>query len=155
MAELNFDPSTVQAEAADKVPTGEYLLEIQNTEVKPNSSGTGQVLKVDLQVAEGPQKGSWVNQYINYQHETPKIMRLGQVELAQLCRACGIEKLKFTEELHEKQIIARVIAKPDKKDDDKIWYELKSIKAPQQRTTAPTTPPKSDPASDTPSWVQR
>jgi len=74
----------------DIMPRGDYVGQIVESEIKPNRSGTGQVMHLTWELLNEGFKGRKVWQYINVQHgSSPEAHRIGQVELANLKAALG------------------------------------------------------------------
>jgi len=86
------------------IPAGDYAAVITKTELKPNSSGTGQLLVFSFEVVKGDQKGETVAQRLNIVHTKQVTQRIAQTELANICRACGVPSIRDTAELHNKSL---------------------------------------------------
>lgn len=114
MARLNttFNPTEHDTQQRDfeEVPNGIYKLEIESSEVGPNSAGTGTVLKVVNRVIEPAEyEGRKIFGNFNIEHPNAKAQKIGAEQLASLCRAIGYAgELDDSEELHLRAFTAKV-----------------------------------------------
>lgn len=93
------------------LPDDDYELEIIESDVKPNSKGSGTNFDFKVQVASGEFKGEWFFGGItSIQHTSAQAQAIGQGQLRALCNATGVdyEAVSDTEELHFKPFYASV-----------------------------------------------
>ena len=100
MAKLGFDISEVApSDGGGPLPLGIYKFEVVEESLDAAKSGRGEVLSLVFQVCEGePGAGRKVYERMNVVHESPVAQRIGQADLAALCRAIG-KTIEDTEEL--------------------------------------------------------
>ena len=109
MAQLNFNASEIETSSHDPIPAGNYEAVVAASEMRPVKSGNGMGINLTFEiVSEGPAKGRKVWTWINYQHPKADVQRIGQEELARLCKAVGIANLTDTEQLHNIPLIISV-----------------------------------------------
>jgi hypothetical protein len=149
MANLNgFNASDVDPNfQLGVVPAGTYVAVITDSEMKPNSKGTGHLLYLTFQIVEGEYAGRKVWTRLNLDHPNPTAMEISKKELSAICRAVGVLEPKDSVDLHDIPLVitARVEQRKnaDKKPvegefDNKITaYEKKTL-SPAQPAQAPT-----------------
>lgn len=136
MANINglYDPGAEPQQDLGKLPTGEYVAQIVESDVESKESG--QFLKAVYEVLEGPMKGRkhWHN--FTLQHENEKAQEIGNRQFASLREVTGITKVRDSQELHFKPHIIRVEFYPagseytgGKKKGQKREYDDAEIKA--------------------------
>lgn len=109
MSRLDFNPHDFSAAAsAAVVPSGEYEAEIIDSEKRPARSGDGDFLQICFQVVLGEylHRVVWVRLHVGSANET--VSRLAKEELAAICRAAGVDRLKNSSDLHHKPMLITV-----------------------------------------------
>lgn len=108
MANINglYDPGAEPQQDLGKLPTGEYVAQIVESDVESKESG--QFLKAVYEVLEGPMKGRkhWHN--FTLQHANDKAQEIGNRQFASLREVTGVTKVRDSQELHFKPHIIRV-----------------------------------------------
>lgn len=115
------DVSTEQREFED-LPAGIMCFEIEATEIVetgPEDSRTGNGLKYTANVlAPDEVAGRKFFGFINLENKSAQAQEIGQKEFACLRRACGIDEIDDTEELHFIAYTVKLgMGKPSKKKD--------------------------------------
>lgn len=100
MAVLNFDATQIDTTSHDPVQPGTYEAVITESETRPCRNGQGLGINLTFEILSDPMKGRKVWNWINYLHPKPETQRIGQEELARLCKALGIARLGDTTEMH-------------------------------------------------------
>lgn len=109
MASLNFNAEDHDTSQSSTLPLGVYVLEVSASEVKPTKGGTGHLLAVTYDVLEPDNfHGRKMFANINIANDNPTAQKIGQEELAKLCRAIGKPKIADSEELHFQRFTAKV-----------------------------------------------
>jgi len=100
----------------EELPNGIYRLEIEASDVGPTKDGRGTILKTTNVVIEPEQfKGRKLFNVYNLQNPNSEAQRIGQQQLASLCRAMGIETVDESEDLHFHTYVATIkLGKPSK-----------------------------------------
>ncbi|WP_028753688.1 DUF669 domain-containing protein [Rhizobium leucaenae] len=122
---------TTQREFAGELPNGIFRLEIETSEVKPTSKGTGTYLSTIVKVVEPEEyKGRTIfNNNYNLENANPVAQEIGQKQFASLCRAIGISEVEDSEELHFRAFVAKVgRGKPSVGKDGKEYPGRAEIK---------------------------
>ncbi|MBY5553760.1 DUF669 domain-containing protein [Rhizobium leguminosarum] len=122
---------TTQREYAGELPNGIFRLEIESSEVKPTSTGSGTFLATTVSVVEPEEfKGRKIfNNNYNLENANPKAQEIGQKQFASLCRAIGIQSVEDSEELHFHAFVAKVgRGKPSVGKDGKSYPGRAEIK---------------------------
>ena len=113
MASLTFDATQVDISSHEPVQPGTYEAVITESEIRPCRSGAGRGINLTFEILSEPAKGRKVWNWINYIHPKQEAQRIGQEELARLCRAVGIEKLDDTVQLHNIPLMITVAIDKD------------------------------------------
>ena len=157
---LNFDASQVNPkDEYQPVPAGSYPVIITDSELRETKTGSGQYLRVTLEVQGGEYQGRKIFHNITLQNQNPTATGIGQRHLSQICHAVGVLQVKDSAELHYKPLIAVVkIRKGDGQYGDSnevARYEqaqgLPATAAPSFNTQAP--PPQAAPQAAAAPWA--
>lgn len=172
MAYLGFDATTV-APSSDfsALPSGEYAVIITATEMVATKRGDGQMLKLTLEVVEGPHKGRLLWARLNLVNNNPKAVDIAQRELSAICHAIGKPYIKDSDELCNLPLRAKVAYVPARdqyaeSNDVKAWKAYNSAPSASPASafkTVPVAPTPAAPAhsaktptpTPTPPWKQR
>jgi hypothetical protein len=99
-----YTAGDVDTDQREELPAGIYKLEIESTDIVetgPEDARTGNGLKYTANVLEPESlKGRKFFGFINLENKNDEAQRIGQQEFACLRRACGIEDIEDSEELH-------------------------------------------------------
>jgi hypothetical protein len=93
------------------LPDDEYELEAFETDVTPNSKGTGKNFEGKVRVLDGPHKGTWFFFSItSIEHESAQAQTIGQGQLRALSEATGtdFDTLEDSKQLEYKAFFAHV-----------------------------------------------
>lgn len=121
-----FDPSEIPEDRRgdfEPLPVGEYLCQVIESDVVKTKAGDGEILKLTLEVANGPYERRRIFEKLNIRNPSPVAQGIAQRALADLCKACGLEIIRDSEELHFRPLIARVAIERDKTGQ----YEPKNV----------------------------
>ena len=146
MSFLSFNAEAVKPQDSfDPIPAGMYQAMIEDSEVVPTKSGSGQMLKLTWKVIDGEFKGRLVFDRLNIQNQNPKAEEIGQRQLSTLCHAVGVLQLKTSEQLHGIPCTIKVIVRKDESGQYADQNEVKDYRsidgvAQVQRTTVPVAP---------------
>ena len=143
MASLSFDATSVEITSRDPVPADVYEALITDSEIRATRTGNGKGINLTFEIVSGPHKGRKVFAWINFQHPKAEVQRIGQEELARICKAVGIGRLEDTAQLHNLPMMITVGI--DK--DDKTRNVIKNYKAKEGAAPAQTAAPASGSAA--------
>ena len=157
MADLgeDFDQDTVEpSDSLEPVPNDVYALEIIESDVVETKSGTGRMIKLTINITEGPYEGRRIWDNINFRNQNEVAQRIGQQSLASLCAACGHRgPLRDTELLHKIPFKGRVVIEHDKTGQYGPRNAIKSY-MPYNNADAAPHPAPSSRATQTPAQRQ-
>lgn len=125
------DHDTTQREFSGELPNGIFRLEIETSEVKATSKGTGTYLATIVSVVEPEEfKGRKIfNNNYNLENANPVAQEIGQKQFASLCRAIGVSSVEDSEELHFRAFVAKIgRGKPSVGNDGKNYPGRAEIK---------------------------
>jgi len=100
----NVEPAAVRG----AIPAGKYKCVITASEEKPTRSMTGSMLKLSMQVIEGPQQGSYVFDQLNVNNPSATAQEIAERQLSAICRAVGVYTPQDSSDLHNKPLIVTV-----------------------------------------------
>jgi len=105
----NFDANTVEPKGSFKpLPEGEYLCVIRESSRDRNKKGTGDMLTLKFEVAQGPHRGRTLYSRLNCWHQNQQASDIARSELSAICRAVGVMTPKDSQELHNIPLILEV-----------------------------------------------
>lgn len=149
---LNFNASQFVPETNnfEVIPEGTELRVIVESEEEKTSKSSGiSYLNMKLKVVDGPYKNRviWLDLFLNH---TGVAQRIAREMVYSMAQACGMnpEKLKATNELHNKPMLMVVKVEHDAQygDKNKVKYfkakPVQSVQAPKQeiKPSAPVMP---------------
>lgn len=109
--------ATVQADDGNNftpVPAGDYLFQIDSTELKDTKDGSGQYVKVSFSIVGPSYQGRKIFQNYNIFNKNEQAERIGRAQLKALTNAVGLDTLRDTDELIGKSLGAHVTIQPGK-----------------------------------------
>lgn len=92
----------------ENIPEDDYDLEVEASEIKDTTDGTGKRLALTFRVLSGEYENRKIFGGINIVNKSAQAQEIGQKELASLCRAVGLTVIEDSEELHFKAFRAKV-----------------------------------------------
>ena len=130
MSFLSFNAEAVKPrDSFEPIPAGMYQAMIDESEVVPTKSGSGQMLKLTWKVLEGEFKGRLVFDRLNIQNQNPKAEEIGQRQLSTLCHAVGVLQLKTSEQLHGMPCTIKVVVRKDESGQYADQNEVKDYRS--------------------------
>jgi len=107
-----FDPAAHEpAKDFPVLPPGDYPCEVEKIELKQTRAGTGYYLAVQLVVLGGEFGNQKLWHNINIANQSTQAEAIGRREFSALCQAARAGKVEDTDELLQKQVVARVKVK--------------------------------------------
>jgi hypothetical protein len=92
----HIDPST----DFEHVPAGRYNAEITDSEMRDNSKGTGEYLKLEFTILDGPCAGRKLWAQLNLNNPSTQAVEIAQRELSAICHAVGKLRVQDSVQLH-------------------------------------------------------
>lgn len=161
MANLNgmYNPEAEPNSSPDKLPSGEYLAQIVESDMKPTRSG-GEYLELTYEVIEGEFKGRRHWERLNLVNASDKVVEIANRQFASIREVTGVMNPRTSEELHYKPHVIRIqfdaAGTTDRKGNVRQYDEatIKAWKKADAGTTAasPSPAPAVKPAAP---WDQR
>lgn len=154
----SYDESAKPMEDYTPLPANEYLMAIEESEVKPckpDAAGrsNGNRLNLKWRVLEGEHAGRILFHGVNIQHVNPKAQEIGQRELASIRQATGVLSARDSQEFHGIACLVKVAVRPPGPDAKGVHREAQNeVKAIKPATSAPVgqapqAPPQQQPAA--------
>lgn len=96
-----FDASGIEPTSDfDVLPPAWYVAEVNASDMRPNSKGTGEYLWLEFTIIDGPYAARKVWTQLNLINPSPQAVEIAQRELSGLCRAAGKLRVQDSIELH-------------------------------------------------------
>jgi hypothetical protein len=153
----NFEP----------LPEGNYNATITQAELKATNDGTGQYIKLRLDITGPSHQGRVIFSNLNIKNASAKAEEIGRQQLGDIMRAIGLAKVNDTDQLIGGHVNIKLSIR-DKRTDEKTGKtydasnEVKAYRAinggtaPAFQATAPAAvPAASAPAKATPPWAKK
>jgi hypothetical protein len=149
-----------QLPVSDKVG---HLVVIVGSEIVPTKANDGGMLKLDLEIVEGPFRGDTGPYRLNLYNPNETAARIAQQQLSALCHVTGVFNVQDSAQLHN--IPFRAIVALQKGDNPNGYTEIKGVldaagnqpgKAGQAAPAQAAQPaPAGAPAVASPAWSQQ
>ena len=82
------------------IPAGTYVAEITASSMLPNSKGTGEYLKLEFTVLDGPYAGRKLWTQLNLINPSQQAVEIAQRDMSAICHAAGKLRVQDSIELH-------------------------------------------------------
>ena len=164
MSFLSFDASEVEPNKPfEPIPAGDYIGKVVSSEIKPTASGTGEYLKIEIEVLGPACAGRKVFDQLNIRNESAEAERIGRAQLSALCHAIGVLRVSDSNELHGKPFAFKVVIEKDATGQYGDKNKIKGYKKHEGSIPSPPSPAPSGEApvssapkpSNQPPWVKR
>lgn len=129
MALLNgtFDAAGVEpAKPFEPLPAGKYRAQIIESEMVATRSGDGQMLKLTLEITEGPFARRKLWDQLNLVNPSSQAMEIAQRTLSAICHATGQLQVADSEQLHFKPMRVTVKYEPEGNDRNGVWQKARN-----------------------------
>lgn len=141
------------------VPTGEYIAQIIDSDMKPTKRGDGQYLELTYEILDGEQKGRRVWVRLNLDNPNGKAVEIAQRQLSSICHAVDTLNVTDSQQLHYKPHVIRVeyvkadgIKTQNDTNEVKAWKKIEGqLPASASAPPAPAAPA----ASAAPPWARK
>mgnify|MGYP000874967784 CR=1 FL=1 len=125
---MQFNSSEVDPNQFDVIPKNDYTLRIVDSSVVDNSSKTGQLLKLTLEVVDGQYANRKVFDQINLSNPSEMAVKIGRERLSAYCHAVGVTVLNDSQQLHGIPFTGKVVIKTDPNGQYDDRNEIRTIK---------------------------
>jgi len=90
------------------IPAGEYTVSIASAELTPTKDGSGQYIKLKLNVIAPTHQGRVLFSNLNIRNQSAKAEEIGRQQLGAVMRAIGLAAIEDTDQLIGGTLIAKV-----------------------------------------------
>jgi len=113
MAQLTFDASGVEPDAPRSLlPPDRYPVQIVQSEMRPTKAGHGQMLWLEMDIIDGPQRGRKIWDQLNLVNRSDVAQEIAHRRLSAICHAVGQVQVADSEQLHFKPMLCTVRVEP-------------------------------------------
>ncbi|PWS34443.1 hypothetical protein DFH01_25860 [Falsiroseomonas bella] len=129
MALLNgtFDAGSVEpAKPFEPLPAGKYRAQIVESEMAATRAGDGQMLKLTLEILDGPHAHRKLWDQLNLVNPNSQTMEIAQRTLSAICHATGQMQVSDSEQLHFKPMRVTVKYEPEGNDKHGVWQKARN-----------------------------
>lgn len=145
MALLNgtFDAADVEpAKPFEPLPPGKYRAHVIESEMAVTRAGDGQMLKLTLEILDGPHARRKLWDQLNLVNPNSQAMEIAQRTLSAICHATGQLQVADSEQLHFKPLRVTVKYEPEGNDKRGVWQNARNRIAGYERADGgPMAPP--------------
>lgn len=143
-----FDANNVAPSVPfEAVPPGDYTVQIVKSEMAPTKAGTGEMLKLELEIMDGEHAGRKLWDQLNLRNPNQQAVEIAQRTLSAICHAVGKLQVSDSEQLHFVPMIASVEFIPAGTKDKNGYVNqnaknnVKGYKPAGQAVSHPPAPP--------------
>lgn len=158
MATLNFGFTQEEVQAAQNdsyaaLPAGNYVAQVERSEVKQTKDGTGSYLSLGFKILEGDYSGRMLFGNITLTNKNSQAQEIGRKQLIKLSTACGLGHLQDSEQLHGIPVMIK--ASDSRVYEGEKQNDIKDYKPVQQNQQSDfTQSPPAQTASSNKPWVR-
>lgn len=135
---LNVNELPENTQSYDLVPPGNYIAEIKNAELKTTSSGTGEYIKMRLDITGPTQAGRVVFTNLNIRNANQVAQNIARQQIHTIISSNGINELEDTDQLIG-CVVGIVVKIREARDGYEAQNEVKAFKAAGEPRQAPET----------------
>lgn len=122
-----FDPNSVEpSEPFDILPPGKYPAQIVKSDMVPTKAGTGEMLKLEFEIIDGPSKGRKLWSNLNLANPNPQAVEIARKDFSAICRSIGKASVSESDQLHFQPMMLTVKVVPAGPDKHGIHREAKN-----------------------------
>lgn len=141
------------------LPAGWYSVGISEAELKDTKTGTGQYIKMKLDILDGEKAGRVLFTNLNIRNQNEMAEKIGKQQLGSVMRATGLAKLSNTDELigGQMQVKVKVTKSEQYGDDDGNQNEVTAFKSLNESTAPAPAAGAAKPAATkaAPPWAKK
>ena len=159
MSFIDFNAEEVEPNAApEALPAGDYVAQVVGSEMKPTASGSGEYLKLEIEILTPGFSGRRVFDQLNIRNESAEAERIGRAQLSALCHAVGVLRISDSQQLHGKPFMVKLAIKEDPtygKQNKVKGYKAVTGAAPAAVTPHPSAPQAAARPAAVPPWQRQ
>jgi len=108
-----YDANAEAQKDLGKLPTGDYVAQIIDSDMKPTGDKRGHYLELTYEVIEGPLKGRKHWERLNLDNPNDKTVEIANRQFASVREATGVANPRDSQELHYKPHVIRIEFQPE------------------------------------------
>ena len=126
MAQL---PKPIDESTTGVIPEGWYQMIAYSSDIVENRAKTGYYLEINFMITDGAREGDKLTARFNIVNTNPQAQQIAERQLGALRKACGIEVLSDSEQVHEIPVEGYVEVEPatDKYDESNSLEKFRAI----------------------------
>ena len=101
----------------EPIPEGSYNATISQSELKTTNDGTGQYIKLRLDITGPSHQGRVVFANLNIKNQSQKAEEIGRQQLGEIMRAIGLSKVQDTDQLIGGAVNIKLAIRPARTDE--------------------------------------
>lgn len=147
------------------IPAGDYAVTVKDAELNATKDGTGQYIKLRLDVTGPDHSGRVIFANLNIRNKSSAAEQIGRAQLGSLMKAAGLATLTDTDQLIGSSLVVKVAIREARTDPAtgktyEASNEVKAYKAAEGGMTAPAkpfaaAPAAAAPAKASPPWAKK
>lgn len=138
------------------IPVGDYHVKVVQSDLTNTKAGTGQYIKLRLDVMGPSHQGRVLFTNINIRNPNPKAEEIGRQQLGSILRAIGLASLTDTDQLVGGELSVKVIIKQDEQYGAQNEIKgFKSVSGSVPPMSSPQQPAAQQSAAATPPWMKK
>jgi hypothetical protein len=150
---ININDIPAQTNDYAPIPAGEYIATIKDAEVKVTKDGTGQYIKLKLQIDAPSNTGRVIFSNLNIQNKSEAAERIGRQQLGEIMRALGLSSVADTDQLVGGTIGIKVAIR-EAQNGYEAQNEVKGYKS-MKGSAPPAADAPAGNAKATPPWAKK
>ena len=154
---INLNDLPEQTNDFAPIPAGDYTVSIKDAELKPTKDGSGQYIKLKLQVQAPAHVGRVIFSNLNIRNKSQAAETIGRQQLGAIMRALGLASVSDTDQLIGATIGIKVAIK-EAQNGYEAQNEVKAYKALTGNAPSPASAAQA-PAAATgkaaPPWLKK
>lgn len=103
-----YNPDAEAQQDYAPLPSGEYLAQITDSDMKPTKNDSGEYLELEYTVLDGEFTGRKVWTRLNLVHKSDKVVEIANRQFAAIREATGVIKVDDSAQLHNRPHVIRV-----------------------------------------------
>ena len=127
---ININDLPQQTNDYAPIPAGDYVVTIKNAELKPTKDGSGQYIKLKLDVVAPSSVGRVIFSNINIRNKSEQAENIGRQQLGAIMRALALNSVSDTDQLIGATLSVKVAIR-EAQNGYEAQNEVKAYKAAQ------------------------
>jgi hypothetical protein len=162
-----YNPEAEAQQDNSPLPTGEYTVQIVDSDLKPTKNNAGHYLELTFEVLDGPQKGRKHWERLNLDNPNAQAVEIANRTFSAIREATGVLTPRTSEELHFRPLGIRVESYPAgsarknghiRERDESDVKAYRKVEGGLGNVQAPPAPAAASPTTTSPSsapWSKR